>query len=172
MADVNVVIDLYAEDDFIPPKIITLTVNSVEKSVSSTSFGYTTGTLVYAEGTPLTIIVTSSPGYYENENWSTNAAEGTITKYLSLVNPTVTSTWILDVRSQAPCYWTVDVLPTSLGRPIILVDYVPILLIGKIDDSPSGNIRMIDGVFIGDGTWHVDVRSTDVGIDWKVTVTS
>ena len=174
MADVNVIIKLYSDGvgNFNPTDIITLTVNGGSKTLSSTSYGYTTGTLIYAEGTPLNIAITFSPQYYENESWSENAAEGTIEKQLTLVRPTESSTWVFDVSGNIPSGWVVNIRSWCLGRPIILVDNIPILLIDKIDNTPSGNIKMIDGVFIADGTWHVDVRDDDVGEDWEVTITS
>ena len=172
MADVNVVIKLYDEDDFNPLSIITLTVNSVSKTLYETDDGYITGTLVYAEDTPLNITVTFDPQLYENESWSVNAAEGTIERQLTLINPTESCTWTFTTYSIASCAWIVTIRPQCLGRPIILVDNNPILLIGKIDYTASGDIKCIDGVYINDGTWHVNVRSNGVGIDWTVTVTS
>lgn len=82
------------------------------------------------------------------------------------------SIWIVNVRGNIPSYWTVKVLPTTLGRPIISVDNTLWSDIARLDDVDVNSIIMIDGVFLNDGTWYVDVRSTSVGPAWEVTVTA
>lgn len=160
MADVSVIVQLIMEDSFNPSNIITLTINSVPKSVSVTSYGWTTGALAYADGLSLAIVVITSPKYYEDASLNTTAIQGIRQLQLELVNETLTSSW------------AVKVLPTSLGRPIIKVDNNLWTDIGRLDDVSTNDIIRIDGIFLNDGTWHVDVRSTSVGPAWQVTVTA
>jgi len=160
MADVSVIIQLICEDEFNPPGIITLTINGTPKTVSVTSYGYTTGPLTYADGLPLAIVVTTSPKYYVNANLNTTAIEGIRQLQLELANETIT------------CIWAVKALPTTLGRPIIKVDNNLWIDIARLDDISEGDIIRIDGIFLDDGTWRVDARSTSVGPSWQVTVTA
>lgn len=159
MADVSLIVQLMMEDPFNPLDIITLTINGAPKSVSVTSYGWTTGSLTYADGLPLAIVVTSSPKYYEDASLNTTAIEGLRQLQLELVNPTLESIWAVGVR------------PTTLGRSIIKVDNKLWTDVGRLDDVDTNSIVMIDGVFISDGTWHIDVRDTDIGLPWEVTVT-
>jgi hypothetical protein len=85
---------------------------------------------------------------------------------------TYNGSWRVDIRDQVSSIWTVSIGPTTLGRPIIKVDNIPWSTIGRLDDVSANDIILIDGVFLPDGLWHADIRSTSVGPAWEVTITA